>query len=332
MLGLWTDHRIGGHPRTVHCDSSKLMQLPDEVKKLVCFVHASGGGCEWVGTGFFVFEPTGVPNARGEEQSAIYIVTARHCVQQIDQTKPPFDSIEIRLNTVDGGSEKIGTDIDLWVHHETADVSVYALAPGRDRYDYLYYPIRSYAGPFYASAGDPQNPKVELPDIGPGTEVFMTGLLVYHQGGARIMPIIRVGNISAFPEERVALSTGPDHVILIESRSIGGLSGSPVFVHFPPWRYDQNWNVAHLVPPSVPGNAGPNYLLGLVHGAWETEGNDIDGIGDASREPLNVGISAVVPIQRAIDGSILKVQREALIEMLRAKTMPRPTTSNIRTS
>lgn len=340
MRGLWTDHRIGGHPRVVHCDSRDLMQLPDEVRKLVCFVRRQGAGRAMIGTGFFVAEPLGIPDDTGDELSVIYIVTARHCVQQIDPTDPddpPAESIHVRVNTRNGGSEWIKTDPDLWVHHETADVSVYNLAPGRDKFDYLYYPIRKQAGPFYLThLAEDDAPPPETIRIGPGAEVFLTGLLIYHPGETRIMPIIRVGNIAAFPEDTIELSTGPDSgLILIESRSLGGLSGSPVFVHFPPWRYDSNWNVAHLMPPVVPGNAGPNYLLGVVHGYYPTTGNDPDGLGDASGEPLNTGISVVVPIERAIeliDGSILGPEREAIRADLKRKTMPKAASGSLPSS
>jgi hypothetical protein len=139
------------------------------------------------------------------------------------------------------------------------------------------------------------------PLISPGAETFMTGLLIHHPGVTRIMPIIRVGSIAAIPEEPIHMDTGPDHVILMESRSISGLSGSPVFLHFPPVRYNEEWNVEQMAPPILPNNAGPNYLIGVNRGVFESEGNDIDGIGDASDEPLNTGISIVVPIERALD-------------------------------
>jgi hypothetical protein len=303
------------------------MQLPDQVRKLVCFVRRTGAGRSMIGTAFFVADPLGVADETGDELSAIYVVTARHCVQQVDpedQEDPPVESIELRLNTVDGRSEWITTTVEYWIHHPTSDVSIYALAPGRDKYDYLYYPIRKQAGPFYAAVAD--DPTLPEPNrIGPGAEVFTTGLLIYHPGETRIMPIVRVGNIAAFPDEPVYLSTGPDHVILMESRSLGGLSGSPVFVHFPPWRYDSQWNVAHLVPPAVPGNAGPNYLLGVVHGYYPTTGNDPDGLGDVKGEPLNTGISVVVPIDRVlelVDCPDLLAERAALKEHHMKKNRP----------
>ena len=68
--------------------------------------------------------------------------------------------------------------------------------------------------------------------IGIGDEVFMVGLFHRHTGRDRNEPIIRVGNIASLPSAPVPLDEGEKaEAILIEPRSIGGLSGSPVFVH-----------------------------------------------------------------------------------------------------
>jgi hypothetical protein len=64
---------------------------------------------------------------------------------------------------------------------------------------------------------------------------------------------------------------------LIESRSLGGISGSPVFVR------------ETLCNP-LTGNlrAGAMQCLGLVHGHWVTP-RGVD------QEPLGIGVSIVVP-------------------------------------
>jgi hypothetical protein len=326
MLGLWTDSRIGGHPELVHCDSDELMQLPQEVKKLVCFVHVAGGGREDLGTGFFVFDPLDINNAKGVPQAMIYMVTARHVVQRDPDEEPPVDSIRLRLNTLDGGSSTVKTTVSGWKHHDTADVSVYSFgvgAAGLEGFDFLYAPIRPWPGPYYRStSGQHRKP---APLLCAGTDVFMTGLLVHHPGVTRIMPIIRVGNIAEIPEDPVHMDTGADHIILMESRSISGLSGSPVFAHYPPSGYDERWRVEHMASPRVANNAGPNYLIGINRGPFESEGNDIDGIGDASTEPLNTGISIIVPIERArelIDGPELAQERDEARKALLAAGEP----------
>ena len=168
---------------------------------------------------------------------------------------------------------------------------MYALMPPQDVFDYRHYPVRSSATALFR----------EEKFVEPGEDVFMSGLLVYHPGATRMLPIIRTGTIAAFPAEPVGLSTGPEHVILIEAPSLGGLSGSPVFVHFSDWRRDRAGNLGKLNDHQQEVGAGANYLLGVMHGFYPATGNDPDGVGDASGEPLNSGIAVVIPVERIIE-------------------------------
>ena len=113
-----------------------------------------------------------------------------------------------------------------------------------------------------------------------------------------MLPIIRVGNIAAFPDEPIQLRTGAERVVLVETRSIAGLSGSPVFVHFGDHRRSRDGKLWEM--PDIPAGyiAGQNWLLGIMHGVYTSEGNDPDGIGDATGEPLNTGIGVVIPVER----------------------------------
>jgi hypothetical protein len=74
-------------------------------------------------------------------------------------------------------------------------------------------------------------------NIGVGDEVFIVGLFRSHSGHERNRPIVRVGNIAAMRDEPVwTRYAGHTDAYLIEAMSIGGLSGSPVYVHMPPVR------------------------------------------------------------------------------------------------
>ena len=128
--------------------------------------------------------------------------------------------------------------------------------------------------------------------IGPGDEVFITGLFVNHFGEERNIPILRIGNIAAMPEEKVKTDTMGPMDAFIEARSIGGLSGSPVFVHLTGVRN----NVFTVGPP-------PIYLLGLMHGHWDAEVTKNDSIqkDQFERERVNMGIAIVVPVQKIIE-------------------------------
>lgn len=73
---------------------------------------------------------------------------------------------------------------------------------------------------------------IEAHAIGIGDEVLMVGLFTKRYGYRKNIPIVRGGIISAMPEEPIEdQETGNLYdAYLIEIRSIGGLSGSPVIV------------------------------------------------------------------------------------------------------
>jgi hypothetical protein len=131
-------------------------------------------------------------------------------------------------------------------------------------------------------------------NIGIGDEVFLTGLFVNHLGKKRNIPIVRVGNIAAMPEEAIATRNGNMDAYLIEARSIGGLSGSPVFVHLAGLRIlgDQ----INIRPHSW-------YWLGLMHGHWEfpLAAEDVVVQDSATKEAVNMGIGIVVPSPKILE-------------------------------
>ena len=104
-------------------------------------------------------------------------------------------------------------------------------------------------------------------------------------------------------EEKVAAKDfGLIDAYLVEARSIGGLSGSPVFLNLGIVRYIDK-QVKHA-------QVGPIfYLLGLVHGHYDVptaniDNNEEDAVESLSVERVNTGIAIVVPmhkIQEVID-------------------------------
>ena len=67
-------------------------------------------------------------------------------------------------------------------------------------------------------------------NIGIGDEVHAVGLFSEAPGHQTNMPIVRVGNIPMMPTEQIQTDMGYADVYLVEARSLGGMSGSPVFV------------------------------------------------------------------------------------------------------
>jgi hypothetical protein len=130
-----------------------------------------------------------------------------------------------------------------------------------------------------------------------GDEVFIVGLFRHRSGDLRNIPIVRVGNLCSVDEEKISTSLGPMEAMLVEARSIGGLSGSPVFLHLGVTRYLQG-QLKH-------SSGGPMFfLLGLIHGHFDAPTAEIDEIaGDAglSVERVNTGIAIVIPIERVLE-------------------------------
>lgn len=183
-----------------------------------------------------------------------------------------------------------------WQTHQTeknCDIAVASFVASPETFDYLAIGL---------AEGVLTDTYIEENDIGSGDAVFTAGLLVSHFGQTRNVPIVRTGNIAAMPEDKVDLGDklGHQDVYLVESRSIGGLSGSPVFLQTPPWR------VVHGTVKEMDGHQR-EYLIGVHIGLFQTKaGGDRIRTDTAEKrehflESMSSGIGIVVPIQRAIE-------------------------------
>jgi hypothetical protein len=140
--------------------------------------------------------------------------------------------------------------------------------------------------------------------FGIGDEVFIIGLFHHHYGMKRNIPIVRIGNLAALNEEKINTRIGLIDGYLIEARSIGGISGSPVFINFGHTR------TMPKTPKQSPTN--PIMLLGLIHGHFDILNSEIDqnessSTDTLSSEKVNTGIAIVVPthkIQETIDALV----------------------------
>src|SRR2546423_15596538 len=138
---------------------------------------------------------------------------------------------------------------------------------------------------------------IEHNAIGIGDELFVTGLFSHRHGHRRNIPISRTGIIASMADEPFIEDTGELYdAYLVEMRSIGGLSGSPVFVYLDKTRFysyaasfneSQDWVF---------------FIIGLIRGHWSLEKKSaaIDTIeeeGDEQGEVerLNTGIAQITP-------------------------------------
>jgi hypothetical protein len=271
-----------------------------------------------------------------------YLVTADHLVRTMPG-KPPglaernsafariFEpdghSVEVPLfrDPVPPKDPEIPTPPSMWVRHPTdsgVDAAAALIIPfrpwaNRDLKVMSYIPIDIFVSD--TSFGSEK--------LGIGDEVFICGVFGYPRSRALMSPILRIGNLAAIPSERIPIEKpfGSTECYLIESRSIGGLSGSPVFIRETlSVRGDDDEDTGEKLTWRDNGvyATGNFYFLGIVHGHWDIgldDLNNVDIVGARENQlgrnapGVNMGIAIVTPAQKIRD----ILFREDLIEQRR---------------
>jgi hypothetical protein len=281
------------------------MRLPDDWLKSVFYICVGDheGPVRAVGTGFLVaVNLTDDPAVGG----AVYAVTARHVLEHAAE----FPRTALRLNTKVGSWTLVDCTPSRWVYpdDQAIDIAVAPFTPNLEVLDCKWIPRSMFADPIV----------VEPEEIGIGDDLAMIGLFAMHQGVQRNQPIVRVGNIAAMPiEPLIDEKTGGEYrAILAEIRSIGGLSGSPVFAVTEPTTVGMR---------SV-GLQRKYVLIGLVRGHWDIHRQPIEYLARES-ESVNVGIGLVTPVAdlvAVIDGQELAAQRRKLARDVMAERAKTP--------
>ena len=249
----------------------------------------ANGTMRYVGTAFFICRsPHGYVQGLAIG-SGFRLVTARHLLDHISK-KLGLIHVFVRINTTSGNSIWAMTDISEWKSHPTDETVDIAMLPFGFFAEFDHLGIPEVA--FFTSAVASEH------EIALGDEVFITGLFRHHQGRRRNIPILRVGNLAALDEEKVQTSTGLCDAYLIEARSLGGLSGSPVFLNL--------GTVRRIMGQRVVAASGDPiiFLLGLIHGHFEVPAARIDandGDPELTPEKINTGIAIVVPARKIME-------------------------------
>lgn len=261
------------------------MVVPDDIRKCVAFIglRMADGSFRFAGSLFFLGKTT----EGGVLAGSMYAVTARHVIDNIRKTG--VTESYLRVNLKDGQAQWFKAPLSTWFVHPTdLSIDVAILPMGLpEPLDHLYLP--------YSLCATEQQMKDN--EVGVGEEVFVTGLFKHHHGSRRNIPIVRVGNLACMTEEKVATNHfGEMDAFLIEARSIGGLSGSPVFLSLGSSRVIKG--TVRLGP-----NDPPFLLLGLVHGHYDVGTTEIDRLSDdgtdaAQNDYVNTGIAIVVPFNK----------------------------------
>jgi hypothetical protein len=264
------------------------VRVPKEVLKCVAFIGEATRGedgevyGDLSATGFIV----SVPSRHFAGLKHVYFVTAKHVAEDL-KDKHPY----LLVNSKSGPPMRLSQFYPRWFFHPTdekADVAVLQIADHADA-DHLAVPIDMFVNQLDIASR-------ECVDI--GDEVFVTGLFTLAPGQKKNLPIVRHGNVAMIPEEQIQTDLGFTDVYLVEGRSIGGLSGSPVFVR-------RTEMLSMQMPDgrkTVIGSPGPFKLLGIMHGHWKIDQADINNIV-FSHDPkgVNSGIAIVTPAIKLAD-------------------------------
>jgi len=257
------------------------MQVPDEMRKCVVFLYGSKKGKPFkAGTAFWA----GYPIPGQEMYGSANLFTAHHVLAHIKKYSDD-DKVHIRCNAYDGTELWGDVPLSAWKQGDSYDCAVLSVVPPLEA-DIRIWPLTECATAEIRTREG----------IGVGDDVFMVGLFTHHEGKGRIEPIVRVGNIAAIPEDSISTMYGSLRAVLIEARSIGGLSGSPVFVHKGQWRISEG-----QLRPVL--EQQPFVLLGIMLGHFKGGGPvpDVPNPEEDASEDIHTGIGYVISMEDVVD-------------------------------
>ena len=292
MLRVFADtRRIGATRYYLAREEHPSLQIPPELRRCVAFVYSEqSDGKHPQGTLFFV----AIPMESIPDRHHVYAVTSRHVLEGI-RDDGADGKAWLRINLRNGQARFIETDVNDWRYHPdpSVDVAIAMIS--------LFPDAAQSAWHLDSRVTDAAVAEYEV-DV--GNELLITGLFVHHVGSTRNVPIVRVGNIAAMPQHISMSDQGTMEAYLIESRSLGGLSGSPVFLNLGMLRIFGGR--ATLAPGRNRPDAG-FLLLGMVYGHYRERARRID----QTEEMINAGIAIVVPIKYVVE-AITQSEEDAL--------------------
>jgi hypothetical protein len=266
------------------------VRVSDYVLDCIGFIYEtaarddSGPQGDAYATGFFVSVPSQV---RGRY---LYFVTAFHVAKDLAGRE-----IHILVNKHGGGTVELlaAEDPPMWYLHPTDTTCDLAVTPVLPHPDMTFNAIR------LEHMLTPED--IKKHGIGIGDEVYSVGLFTEIENASKNIPILRHGNIAMMPTEQLQTELGYADVHLIEARSIGGMSGSPVFVR----------PSGKIRMPTLKGDSmgellvvqDQTKLFGIIHGHWDVKESDINRypITQDRKRGVNYGIAIVVPAIKLIE-------------------------------
>lgn len=282
-----------------------MRRMPDFVRKSVIFI-----GNKDAKTGRFRPRATGfIVEIRQQQVGFRFVVTAEHNIVMMQQKGW---EIYFRSNLKDGGArEDSWKDANWWFHPDNERSPTDVAVAGID-----FHPEEDFRALLLRSDDPKEQPisfgatseELDKLEFGLGNNVTIVGLFRSHYGQQRNVPITRVGNLAMMRGEPVYTKyCGYTDAYLVEARSIGGLSGSPVFIHN---------SIPVARSETTPGMTQTTKLLGLMHGHFDVRNLNEDIVLDSDQDAstgINTGIGVVIPTDKILE----TIDHPELVEMRR---------------
>lgn len=237
------------------------------------------------GTVFFLAVGLG-----GEVGNLVYAVTCRHVIEGV--------------RGLSGTAIRINQKANAGLHHHPfvpadwrlSDLSDLAIMPIQlpPEADFWAYPIHDTMRGSWLT---------------PGYDIFFIGLFAPLPGSNSVDALVRSGKVArVMSRTRLTVNESPKEtidadVLIVESRSWGGESGSPVFAYEESYRLEGYLSDAaypnSMVSPGgrIIPNTHPS-LIGVMHGHWpiktDVKDHDLNSIGGVE---VNSGVAAVLPLE-----------------------------------
>lgn len=197
-------------------------QTMADIKSAVSFIYVNDslGNPVPNGTCFFI----GI-RAHKDSLTFPYLVTAKHVLQRKDGSF--YKEIFVRMNTIDSNSKLTYLPLhvakpynNVFMHSDpSVDIAVIPYVPPKN--DYLFR--------FLDTTFLLDRQTFKSLNIQEGTDAFFTGLFTAYTGEKKIYPIVRFGRLSLITDERIDWVGMKREMLLVETSSFGGNSGSPIY-------------------------------------------------------------------------------------------------------
>jgi hypothetical protein len=290
-----------------------LMRVSDSILDTIVFLGypsnaPSKGGIDCIGTGFLLVY-----------DYAPYLVTVRHVAEQFGN-----DPFLIRVNRFDRTGENIHLDRVRWFFDKNPTVDV-AILPLDLQSKYAVRYIDDSSESWWWN-------KARKYGAGIADFVYTVGLFRVLAGVQRNMPVVHFGTIARVPDpanetipirdwrDRTGEAVIQTNSYLVETHSLAGLSGAPVFLRATncmvrPEMIEDNPQVSDVSELGDAVAMWKLHLIGMWQGSWDAAPDHVLGLEHGKEARVPVGMGVVIPIDHvhyALEGDELKDLRNDL--------------------